>query len=177
MAKPKNAGFSDGWVQCRGYRAYGKKALKEGVKERYTAKRLAALRNLCATSRTALESLFIVGERAERAKPINPIDPFSALFLVGLVSLGHAQIKLIDDRNAGMSHARGHLLDQAAMFISLMSALGNLGSAGCRFCRFRITSLATFDTTLRSRGPSSCCMDHLAHRPSRSWSASNCGIA
>src|ERR1700722_2931959 len=40
-----------------------------------------------------------------------------------------------------------------------------------RFCRFRITSLATFDTTLRLRGLSSFCMDHLSHRPSRSWSA------
>ena len=39
-----------------------------------------------------------------------------------------------------------------------------------RFCRFRITSLATFDTTLRLRGLSSFCMDHLSHRPSRSWS-------
>ena len=32
-------------------------------------------------------------------------------------------------------------------------------------------SLATFDTTLRLRGLSSFCMDHLSHRPSRSWSA------
>jgi hypothetical protein len=54
-----------------GYRAYGKKALKGGVKARYTAKRLAPFRNLCAASRIPLRSLFIIGGRPESAKPIN----------------------------------------------------------------------------------------------------------
>ena len=50
---------------------------------------------------------------------------------------------------------------------------GNLGSAGCPLLPLlhHLLGIVTIDTTLRLRGISSCCMDHLPHRTSRSWSA------
>ena len=54
----------------------------------------------------------------------------------------------------------------AGSFASILAC--NLGSAGCPVLPVPHHLLSN---TLRLRGLSSCCTDHLPHKPSRSWSA------